>query len=117
AEVPALDRPVVVEQVFHNSLKDGAVEPGASIRVDNLADCKRLPREEEDAKEVSLGWTGPGKYLLPLRASGDGKSYQVVVIPPSPGYPPRGSKLNGSPRIYPVKGDLLEQYHEIRGAR
>src|SRR5207249_4785636 len=113
------DKPVIIEQVLHSSIKDSAVAPGASIRVDNLAECKRLPREGEDPKEMPLDWTGPGKYLLPLRTSG-AESYQVVVIPPSPGYPPRDSRgvpRSATPRIYPVNDELLEQYRDIREAR
>ena len=38
-----------------------------------------LPRTAED------GWKGPGLYLLPLSRIDD-QVYQVVAVPPSPGY-------------------------------
>src|SRR5437762_3330320 len=60
AEVPALDQPVVIETVLRNTIKDSAVKPGDSIKVDNLADCKRLMREGEEARDVPLDWTGSG---------------------------------------------------------
>src|SRR5436853_3852156 len=56
AEVEALDKPVVIEKVLHSTIKDAAVAPGASIKVDNLADCKRLVREGEEATDVPLDW-------------------------------------------------------------
>jgi hypothetical protein len=110
AEVPALDQPIVVEKVLH-----GDIKPGATLRVDNLADCKRLRRKDEKPGDVPLDWTGPGRYLLPLRTSG--KSYLVVVTPPSPGYPPGDPETTrGSPRIYHADDEVLEQYREIRGS-
>ena len=38
-----------------------------------------LPRTADD------GWKGPGLYLLPLTRVDD-QTYQVVAVPPSPGY-------------------------------
>src|SRR5439155_18644972 len=47
AEVPAPDQPIVIEKVLHSNIKDEAIVPGATLRVDNLADCKRLPFKDE----------------------------------------------------------------------
>ncbi len=115
AEVAALDQPIVVKEVLAGAARDAAVVSGASLRVGNLAECKRLPREGEDADDVPLDWTGPGLYLLPLRATTNGQTYLVAETPPSPGYPPRGSGSKGSPRIYHATSDVLRQYAEIHG--
>ncbi len=48
-----------------------------------------LPRTAED------GWKGPGLYLLPLTRVDD-QAYQVVAVPPSPGY------RQGQHLIYPI---------------
>ncbi len=117
AEVPALDKPVVVKEVLFANIKDSAIVPGATIRVENLAECKRLRREDEKAEDVSLDWKESGLYLLPLRTTANGQSYAVVETPSSPGYPPPRTALKGSPRLYPASDDVLRQYRDFRSAK
>lgn len=66
----------------------------------NKISVRRLPECQED-------WVGQGEYILPLARFGD-KGYQVVPVPPSPGYP------SGRPRIYPATAQTRRQYQEIR---
>jgi hypothetical protein len=65
---------------------------GKTIPVVNLEDCR--------------GWTGPGRYLLPLMTSG--KEYRVAPIPRSPGYP-----QPGRPVIYPWTPQVEAQLGQI----
>jgi hypothetical protein len=66
-----------------------------TIHVTNLAYC--------------TGWQGPGEYILPLIKVGD--AYEVVKVPPSPGFVPGGT----SPglRIYPRTPNTLRQLQAI----
>jgi hypothetical protein len=81
---------------------DSPLKEGDEIQVTNLEDCKPDPRSRPD-------FSGPGEYLLPLRAvDRDRKSYEVTSIPPSPGY-----SGGGPPRIYPATPAALAQYDQI----
>jgi hypothetical protein len=81
-----------------------ALKPGDTIHVTNIRDC--MPPRGEGEKPAR-DWTDPGKYLLPLRATGEKNTYEVAPIPPSPGfYQPR-------PRIYPANEAALAQYKHI----
>ena len=102
---------VTVKEVLY-PYEDSPVHEGDKVLVTNVEDC-RVPVHREER----VAWTGPGLYLLPLRkaetppARGKDKDatprYEVVPIPPSPGYP------SGPPRIYPATAEALAQYREI----
>ena len=107
ASVPDLDGRVQVTQVLYPTAEDGkngaapAVQPGQTITITNLKQCRRLPRDQEKESDVPLDWQGSGSYLLPLRRTTDGKDYEVVPTPPSPGSPgPRRTpaRRRGRPR-------------------
>jgi hypothetical protein len=119
---------VTVVQVLSPE-KGAPVQEGDTIVVTNVEDC-RLPVHRQER----VAWTGPGRYLLPLRkaegAPGKGKGkegkprYEVAPVPPSPGYsppvpadffPPAGTLPAGPPRIYPAnrEGEVLAQYRKI----
>jgi hypothetical protein len=102
------DEESLVEQVLYTDRKEYQGLTGKKFRITNLAECR------------GLYWTGPGRYLLPLRPISDGKDnkegkewvFEVVPTPPSPGYPPLSGKA-GPPRIYPATDQVLAQYHRI----
>ena len=116
ARVDNLAGKVVVKKVLYP--RDGkGVKPPAeeqSITVVNLKDCKRVAREDEDPRDVPTDWKGPGLYLLPLKPV-DGDSYQVVVVPPSPGFPVGHRKVvTPTPRLYPANEEALRQHRLIK---
>ncbi len=65
---------------------------GTKIRVTNLSSCD--------------GWTQPGEYIVPLMAGSKGE-YQIVPIPPSPGY------HLGKAQIYPSTPETRGQLQHI----
>lgn len=114
ADVPDPHGKVKVVEVL--SPREGApLQPGAEIDVDNIDQCFPLPLGESD-EAPPPDYTGPGQYLLPLRSyRASGKvHYEVVPIPPSPGYP-RGMGLHpGPPRIYPDTPETRAEYERAR---
>jgi hypothetical protein len=65
-----------------------------------------------DEVEPSVeGKTNLGSCLLLLWTGNEGKSYQFVHIPRSPGYP------GGAPRIYPADGETLAEYRKIHKSK
>jgi hypothetical protein len=111
AELPA--RPgkpevqvTVVEVLFpdNSGLKQGDV-----IAVNKLELCHPLRRTDEQPPD---DWSGPGRYLLPLkRVPGQANHYEVAAIPPSPGFSDMGVY-----RIYPASSEALAQYRGIEKA-
>jgi len=62
----------------------------------------------------SVGWTGPGRYILALFKVG--KHFEVVAIPRSPGYRPSEHRPEIRPepvRIYPESPATLGQLEAI----
>jgi hypothetical protein len=53
----------------------------------------------------------PGRYLLPLTREGD--AYQIVPIPPTPGYLSFSPGRSGPPRIYPDTPEVREQLRSV----
>lgn len=97
---------VTIKQVLYPKSEEGKV--GQEITVVNIAQCQAPKRNVEAEQPPGPDWTGPGDYLLPLREAEDGKSYEVVPIPTSPGY-----QTPGPPRIYPATPQALAQYRQI----
>ena len=79
-----------------------AIDEGQTLRVVNLV--------SPDGKGP-VNWTGPGLYVLPLRARPD-RTYEVVPIPRSPGY--AGQSDLDPVRIYPATAETRAQYRQIR---
>jgi hypothetical protein len=87
---------------------DAPVKPGQIIFVSNFAYCRtpgRKPGERPTPLPTQLGGLGP--CLLPLRATNGGKTWEVVPLPPSPGF------AFQAPRIYPFDAETHKQYMEI----
>jgi hypothetical protein len=63
--------------------------------------------------EEFKGWEGPGTYILPLKDNHDhDHTYDVVDIPPSPGFPPHRRPAPRT-RIYPATPATEEQLKAI----
>lgn len=103
--VEGLERPVLVEEVLYPTSADAPRLAGTKVVVTNLDDCRQAVLGPDGRPQPD--YTGPGRYLLPLRPLPDG-GYEVVRIPPSPGYP-----FNGPPRIYPATPDILSQHKQV----
>jgi len=113
ARIDSLDGPCTVEEVL--LARDGVEAPAdKTIQVENLRDCKRPPRDDEDPTLVPLDWTGTGTYLLLLHPVRDGKTYRVVDVPPSPGFPRNGKT---TPRLYRRTDDAVRQVRAMIPAR
>jgi hypothetical protein len=109
-------KPVKIQQILYPP-GEQVLHVGDEILVDNLNQCRPLPREGYPPPRPD--WDGPGDYLLPLnRFRLDGKThYRVTPTPPSPGYPPSHDAPAGTPgppRIYPATRPALAQYRVIR---
>jgi hypothetical protein len=53
---------------------------------------------------------------MPLRSRDGGLTWEVVPLPPSPGFPPREREFPPDwhfPRIYPADGNTLAQFEQI----
>jgi hypothetical protein len=107
AEVPDKSGEVTVVEVLYPD--DAPVKAGDRLRVSGIGDA--APRRgPEDAGLPPLDWSGPGRYLLPLRAvPGEKNRYEVQAIPASPGFTP----LEPTVRIYPATAQAIAQYRQI----
>lgn len=111
AEIPALDEPIVVEEILYRSKGLPPVAKGDKIRVVNLQDCRR----PSTSGDTPLDWTGPGTYLVTLEEvakEDDRYVARIAVTPVSPGFPRAGVKP--TPRIYPATDDVRRQYREVK---
>ena len=94
----------VVEVLYPDN---SGLKKGATIRVSKLEVCHPVPRLPGDRPPSD--WSGGGRYLLPLkRLPGQPNRYEVVAIPPSPGFTDLGVY-----RIYPATDEALAQYRRI----
>ncbi len=81
ARIEDPEQPVTVEEVLYPA--ETSLQPGERISVAFLSECRPiLPRVDMVAP---ADYSGPGRYLLPLRQAAPGK-YEVAVIPFSPGF-------------------------------
>jgi hypothetical protein len=100
-----------VEVTIEEVLFGEGVSEGQKIRVVNLHDCRPVARSVDKAPPPP-DWSGPGSWLLVLRepkhSHGKQVEYEVVPIPPSPGYG------GGPPRIYPATAETRAQYGRIQ---
>jgi len=85
------------------------LQPDATIRVTNFGEC-RIPAGKADQPPAPLpsGLSALGPCLLPLRSRDGGLTWEVVPLPPSPGF--AGTEW---PRIYPADAETLAQYRQI----
>lgn len=106
ADIEDLEKPVhVVEVLWPDNFPGRNEMVGKELTLGNLSYC-------------GADWTGPGRYLVPLRHP-EGKADAWIVAPtaPSPGYPPPEDgkhKPVGPPRIYPATPSVLAQRAQIR---
>ena len=115
---PALAvRVVKVRDVLYSG--DGSVKPGRSIGVTNFADCRSPRPGLELPAELPPQLSQLGDCLLPLRSRDRGVTWEVVPLPPSPGFspvrdvPPAQSVRLDAPRIYPANAETLAQYRQL----
>ena len=102
---------VVVKEVLYPS-EEAPLKTGDKIKVTNIDHCRPLPDPTvKDPETPPDDWTGPGEYILPLQKNKD--TFEVVPIPPSPGYPPGHGGAAGPPRIYPATPEMLAEYKQI----
>jgi hypothetical protein len=77
------------------------------IKVERIDECHPMPRRADEAPPKDF--SGPGRYLVPLRVTRPGK-YEVAPIPPSPGFHGMGEPV----RIYPATSEALAQYRQVQ---
>jgi hypothetical protein len=111
-EKPADEPEVTVVEVLY-AAPGITVKEGDTIRVKCLDECHAVQVQREGAPKPSLDWSGPGKYLLPLRALHEGHDkaldrFDVAPVPASPGF-----HENSLRRIYPATAEALAQYRRI----
>jgi hypothetical protein len=80
-----------VTEVLYSSLKDKTPKVGAIVTINNL----ELPETQNKF------------WLVPLRSTDSGKSFEIVPIPASPGFSGRTVK------IYPAFDGVLLQYKKL----
>jgi hypothetical protein len=90
------------------------VKADDKIQVANIADC--VPSSRSERPPSRPVWSGPGKYLLPLRTAPDRKKYEVAAIPPSPGFY-TSPAVEPPVRIYPATEAALAEYQHIAEVR
>jgi hypothetical protein len=95
------DGTVTVTQVLYPPNADKP-ETGKEIKVTNLDEVK------DDTKRPLSEKSSLGPCLLPLQTSDNGLTYQVVHVPPSPGF-----FTHGDARIYPANDETIAEYHQI----
>jgi hypothetical protein len=98
---------VKITQVLYSP--DRPLQPGATVGVTNFREC-RIPPDKPETEPAKLPekLSSLGQVLLPLRSLDGGLTWEVVPLPPSPGFAGRES-----PRIYPADAETLAQYRQI----
>jgi hypothetical protein len=99
------DRTVQVKEVLYYPPNADKPEKDSTIQVENLHEVK------DEAKHPLPEQANLGLCLLPLETHNDGKTYQVVHVPSSPGY------SRGDARIYPATEETLAEYRHILEAK
>lgn len=106
-QVKSLDDPVEVREVFRED-RPHAPKVGASIRVTNLAECRRPARGDEPVETIPKDFQKAGLYILPLRPGRKEDEFSVVEIPYS-----SGAYKTGVPRIYPLTDETRAQLKQV----
>lgn len=91
------------------------LKPGTRIHVGNIDHCRSLSDPLAKSADPPPDYSGPGLYLLPLQAvdANDPHRYEVVPVPPSPGFATAPGANSELPRIYPATAEMLAEYREI----
>src|SRR5262249_22764782 len=116
ARVDGFTEPVVIEEVISAGGAEAENLP-KKIKVINLAMCG--PPAHLQKKPGQKDFTGPGRYILPLRVATTKKGddvvteYFVAETPPAPGYPSPGPPRSGPPRIYPLTAETRAQLRHM----
>ena len=116
AEVSALDEPVLVKQILYPP--DSPIKEGQKLKVLDLDLCHPLPRRADE--KPPSDFTGPGRYVIPLRLSmREEGAYEVAPIPTSPGFDAKRMDDDGvrPVRIYPYNAETIAQYRTIEKPR
>jgi hypothetical protein len=110
---------VKIDQVLYPP--NSPLQPGATIGVTNFREC-RIPSSKPDQPPAPLPekLSSLGQVLLPLRPLNDGLTWEVVPLPPAPGFSPvvptapsPGFNRFMDYRIYPADPETLAQYRQI----
>lgn len=88
-----------VDKILFSSLADKTPKVGDFLTVANFNPI------EFDRKEIK-------NWLFPLRITQDGKTLEIVTIPPSPGFQGSISGMDFT-RIYPALDGVLHQYNKF----
>ncbi len=88
-----------VQEVLYSTLADKTPKVGDFL---TLANFKPGDFDRKDFKN----------WLIPLRTSQDGKTFEIVAVPQSPGFQGNFSRLD-SARIYPALEGALLQYKKF----
>lgn len=83
-----------VSEVLYSALKNKTPKVGDSLTINNLELPKKLGNEK-------INW------LVPLRSTDSGKSFEIMPVPSSPGFSGRTLK------IYPALDGVLRQYKNL----
>jgi len=63
--------------------------------------------------DVDRGWSGPGRYIVPLTHKRDG-TWELTAVPITPGYPPKSSDEPAERlRIYRAEARTLAQLRQL----
>jgi hypothetical protein len=108
-QIPETVRVVTVQEVLYPARGSFPVKAGGIIGVTNFGEC-RIPPDKLDKEPAKLpsDLSALGPCLLPLRTLDGGLTWEVVPLPPSPGF--AGTEW---PRIYPADAETLAQYRQI----
>lgn len=108
AQVDNPAKKVIVKEVYAWRDKEAPPAVNDTLDVVDLDKCHRVPHDGEADDDVPRDWQGPGLYILPLRKVGG--HYEVVPIPPSPGFP----FFRGPRRIYPLTNETHADLKAIK---
>jgi hypothetical protein len=106
AQRTGADAFLVTKVLYPHDAEKQAEWKGKTITVANIAKCQ-LYLARNGGQPVPPDEGKP--YLLPLQSvpGDDPARFEVVPIPPSPGF------ASGPPRIYPADEEVIRQYHAI----
>jgi hypothetical protein len=106
-------RVATIKQVLYPA--SSSLTPGRICVVTNFEACEipgKAGRPPTPPKPLPKKLSELGSCLLPLRTFDNGLTWEVVPLPPSPGYRDPGRRPNDY-RIYPANDETLAQYRQI----
>ncbi len=105
AHVEKKDEPVTLLECVYAAEGEEKPAAEATLKVTNLADCKKLVRTSKNELEPQDEFTGPGDYILPLTRRSGG--YEVTLVPHVPGL------THSGPHIYPLTPETRARLAEM----